>query len=480
MKRYWLLIVGSALVLNTVGLADEYPIQTWKAWAEFSADRYPQAAWERYATPEEAGWSSDKLRDARQYYDTVDSAAVMVVYDGAVLAEWGDVSRRYMCHSIRKSLLSALYGVHVARGNIDLDQTMADLGIHDQPPLTDAEKQARVIDLLTSRSGVFHAAAYETPRMKEQRPERGSHAPGELFWYNNWDFNTLCTIFEQESGTRIFEEFQRQFAIPLGMEDYRLQDTYYHLEGQHSIHPAYPFRMSSRDMARFGLLFLREGRWGDKQILSQDWVQRSTASHFRQGDTTPNPQYGYGYLWWRIVDGPFKDLQMYSARGYGGHAIDVLPEANLVFVHRVDTYWDSKAPFREEKPRVKDSERFKLLGLVLDARVSPPKTNPKLAPLENCHKNVNLAKLDCRLFQRYAKQYQFERVTIRVKACDDRLSIGGPGIGDFSLLPLSETEFIIEDVQVPVTFKLDNQGNSTCMIIATTPDKEHCGIAIVP
>ena len=257
---------GSALLLGFCFLAIlspcvacEYPIGEWKTWLQSATDRYPGSTWLKYATPEEAGWSSQKLQEAREHFDAIDSAAVMVVYDGAVLAAWGEVERRFMCHSVRKSLLSALYGVHVAEGTMDLNKTLAELNIDDNPPLTDAEKHARVIDLLRSRSGIYRPAAYETAKMKKTRPRRGTHQPGELFWYNNWDFNALCTIFEQETGTKVFEEFQRRFAVPVEMEDFRLQDTYYHLEEEHSIHPAYPFRMSARDMARFGLLFLRRG-----------------------------------------------------------------------------------------------------------------------------------------------------------------------------------------------------------------------------
>ena len=85
--------------------------------------------------------------------------------DGAVVAAWGDVQTRYMCHSVRKSFLSALYGVHVSQGNMDLNKTLAELNIDDRPPLTDAEKRARVVDLLASRSGVWWemAAVIEHP-----------------------------------------------------------------------------------------------------------------------------------------------------------------------------------------------------------------------------------------------------------------------------------------------------------------------------
>ena len=67
---------------------------------------------------------------------------------------------------MRTSLLSALVGVHVDQGNLDLNATLADLNVDDDPPLTEEEKGARVVDLLAYRSGVYHPAAYETAKMK--------------------------------------------------------------------------------------------------------------------------------------------------------------------------------------------------------------------------------------------------------------------------------------------------------------------------
>lgn len=61
------------------------------------------------------------------------SSAFLVVADGAVVAAWGEVGRRFMCHSVRKSFLSALYGIYWDRGQIELDKTLADLGIDDWP-----------------------------------------------------------------------------------------------------------------------------------------------------------------------------------------------------------------------------------------------------------------------------------------------------------------------------------------------------------
>ena len=74
---------------------------------------FPGQTWMQYAAPEQAGFSSEKLAAAHEYWQSTPSAAYLIVYRGAVVAAWGNVERRYMCHSVRKSFLSGLIGVHV-------------------------------------------------------------------------------------------------------------------------------------------------------------------------------------------------------------------------------------------------------------------------------------------------------------------------------------------------------------------------------
>jgi CubicO group peptidase (beta-lactamase class C family) len=298
---------------------------------------YPGENWDKAATPEDLGWSSEKLAQARAYSERIGSAAVMIVDDGMVVDAWGDTTRNYHCHSMRKSLLSALYGIYVAEGKIDISNTLQESGIDDHTPLTEVEKQATVADLLKARSGVYIPAAGEAPIMKATRPERGSHAPGTFWYYNNWDFNALGTIFDQQTGEKnIFQAFRTRIADPIGMQDYRAASLRYGYE-PYSMHPYYGFRMSARDLARFGLLLLRQGRWEDQQIIPADWVRESTASYSRRG-----PDGGYGYMWWTGVRGglfPNVSVREHSfyASGYRGHNVIVLPYRNLVVVHRVNT-----------------------------------------------------------------------------------------------------------------------------------------------
>jgi CubicO group peptidase (beta-lactamase class C family) len=295
-----------------------------------------------YVTPEEVGYSSEKLNEVRRFAEQSGYAAMMALHDGKVFFSWGEITRNYWAHSIRKPFLSALYGIHVAENSIDLDATLGELGIDDIPPsLTPEERQATVGDLLESRSGVYHEAAAEDSTMIETRPERGSHPPGTFYYYNNWDFNALGTIFKQETGTDIFEEFKRKIADPVGMEDFSIEDCYYQYELEKSTHPAYHFRMSARDMARFGVVYQKNGMWKDLRIIPSEWIAESTTAYSLVDSASG---IGYGYMWNVIPEGsPMAEMvgsPGYYHTGIGVHALIILPELELVIVQRFDTDGD--------------------------------------------------------------------------------------------------------------------------------------------
>jgi CubicO group peptidase (beta-lactamase class C family) len=196
------------------------------------------------------------------------------------------------------------------------------------------------------------------------RPERHSHAPGTYWYYNNWDFNALGTIFEQETGTKIFEEFDRRIAKSLQTQDFNIHECKYQTSkdyGQDLIskHRLYGFRMSTRDLARFGLLYLRNGKWQGQQIISEEWIKESTKGHSKIW-----PDGGYGYLWWTGTKGGFiananVKEHCYIASGAGVNKVMVLPYRNLVVVHRVDTF--------QGLPTQLPSQVGRLLWLILDA-----------------------------------------------------------------------------------------------------------------
>jgi CubicO group peptidase (beta-lactamase class C family) len=323
--------------------------------------------------PADVGWSTDKLAEAQRDSEKIGSAAVVVVHHGQIVAEWGQSTKKYYVHSIRKSFISALYGIPGLAEKFDLDATMAELGIDDnEPKLTEVEKKATVRDLLKARSGVYHPALAETDAMKRRRPARGSHDPGTFWYYNNWDFNVLGTIFKQRTGLGVFDAFDKYIAGPIEMEDFRVADCRYE-NGADSIHPAYKFRMTARDMARFGLLFARGGKWRDQQIVPAAWVKESTTSCSAATAEHGSPRCGYGYLWWTELDG--RQLEgaklpagCFSARGSGGHYILVVPAWDLVIVHRMDT--DNPIA-----PRATSSQFGHLVQLIVDAMPATAKPN---------------------------------------------------------------------------------------------------------
>jgi CubicO group peptidase (beta-lactamase class C family) len=334
--------------------------------AQNTVSTYPDTTWMRYATPEEAGWSSEGIDKARAFADSLGSKAVILVYDGAIVAEWGFTEDLAPIASIRKSLFSALMGIAVAEGLIDTTSSLADLGINDISPLSEEEKQANIHHLLTTSSGVFHKAAAESPALS--KPERGSAKPGEQWFYNNWDFNVLATIYENETGRRIFDAFDEQVAKPIGMEHYHPDWGSYTLQPNRSKHPAYDLWMSARDMARFGLLFLSNGSWNDKPIVPADWVENSGRVH---KEIPGEHAAGYGLSWW-VPAGPLEKYGAYLASGSGNQLITILPELNIVFVQRASSVLDDG---------VFGLDVREILYRLLDARTGDESEQPELVPV---------------------------------------------------------------------------------------------------
>ncbi|HEX5759047.1 MAG TPA: serine hydrolase [Thermoanaerobaculia bacterium] len=338
-----------------------------------AAPVFPASRWGCVERPEALGWSRSGLAAVRRFSEEAGAAAVVVVHRGVVVAEWGEVDQPVNVRSARKSLLNALYGIHAGAGRVRLDATLAELAIDDHPPLTAAERRARLTDLLTSRSGIYHPAAYEHPKNRRRRPPRGSHPPGTFFYYNNWDFNALGTILARAAGADLFADFERRVARPLGMEDWDRSLMSYRRE-EVSEHPAYLFRISARDLARFGLLYLRDGVWRGRRILPPGWVEASTRAHL----AVPGEDAHYGYLWWVVpADGAGAVPERYFyADGAGSQYLWVLPERDLVVAHLTDTDY---LPVKTVLGLAMDDEKaWELLAMVVEA--GPPSDDRRLRP----------------------------------------------------------------------------------------------------
>ncbi|MEZ5318428.1 MAG: serine hydrolase, partial [Vicinamibacterales bacterium] len=266
---------------------------------------FPGASWATIPPESLSAACRAGLDHATELTRALPTTGAMAITGGRVLWAYGDVEKLSYLASVRKSLLAMLYGKYVANGTITLDATLADLGIDDVDGLLPAEKAATVADLLGARSGVYHEAANAActgcgSTAGDPPGPRGTVPHGTYFLYNNWDFNALGTIFEQRTGQDIYAAFGADIATPIGLEDYRLDAQRKSRRPQVSVHPAYHFYLSTRDMARVGYLMLRDGQWQGRQIVPRDWVRRMTTAvthvpDMHPDDLTKGP-FGYGYL----------------------------------------------------------------------------------------------------------------------------------------------------------------------------------------
>jgi CubicO group peptidase (beta-lactamase class C family) len=144
--------------------------------------------------------------------------------------------------------------------------------------------------------------------------------PGTTFQYNSGMSITLGRIVHNATGLTT-DMFAEQYLFgPLGITDY-----YWYSYPDGTFQTGGGLWLRPRDMAKFGLLFLNGGRWGDEQVVSEGWVNESVEQHA--------PGVGYGYQWWLSYHGhDGQVIESYSARGRGGQYIFVLPELDLVVV----------------------------------------------------------------------------------------------------------------------------------------------------
>jgi CubicO group peptidase (beta-lactamase class C family) len=300
---------------------------------------FPGAEWARIADPASVGFCADKLATVTETAKGLSTTAVMAVVGGRVLFDYGDVTKVSYLASVRKSVLAMLYGKYVASGKIRLNKTLAELGIDDIGGLTDAEKQATIEHLLMARSGVYHEASNSGDDLASA-PPRGSQKPGTYFLYSNWDFNAAGTAFERETGQSIYDALEKDLVIPLGMRDFNRASHRRQGNAAKSQHLAYHMNFSTRDMARLGLLMLREGNWNGTQIVPRDWAKKIVSPVTRVHEMNPerhrSDAFGYGYLWW-IWDGPAAKGAYegaYTGRGAVGQYITVLPKLDMVIAHK--------------------------------------------------------------------------------------------------------------------------------------------------
>jgi hypothetical protein len=273
-----------------------------------SAPDFPAKDWQM-VSPESEGYSSKKLEALRAWLAAGPTTAMVIVVHGHMIFSYGDTAKVSKIASVRKSILSMLYGKVPGgqnhrpgqdrrRTRAWLSRTSRSADREDGDALSAALRPIR--NLPAARRG-----PPDKDLIAASQPRRGSEPPGMYFHYNDWDFNAAGDAFEKLTGKNIYDALQSDLAQPIQMQDFdRAKQAKITHPGES--HPEYAMYLSTRDMARLGLLMLRNGNWNGKQVIPENWVQGST------GVWTPfeemNPPYlralgaperwGFGLMWW--------------------------------------------------------------------------------------------------------------------------------------------------------------------------------------
>ena len=123
---------------------------------------------------------------------------------------------------------------------------------------------------------------------------------------------------------------------PLGIRDYKWRKL-----APNAVYASGDLKLRPRDMAKIGYLYMQGGNWNGRQIISQKWIEESTAWHVSPADALS----GYGYQWsiLRYQDKNLsRELYIYFASGYGGQSIIVVPELSMVVVITAGNYRNPK------------------------------------------------------------------------------------------------------------------------------------------
>jgi CubicO group peptidase (beta-lactamase class C family) len=332
---------------------------------------WPGTDW-KPVPPESEGFSGERLDSLRSFLKTHQTDGMMIVSRGRVVFEYGDTKLVSKVASVRKSMLSLLYAVEMQKGvRFDLDQTVVQLGLEDKTPFIESERHATLQQLLMSRSGIYIRSGND--EQDKLSPKRGSSYPGVRWFYNNWDFDAAGIAFEKIAHKDIFDALRDNLAVPLRFQDFdgsRQRKNYV----ENSTHFEYATYLSTRDMARLGLLAISRGMWGKTLWAEPAFLDYSVypstnfagRNEFKAEGWTG--RWGYGMLWWawevpvysgNVWTGPFQGA--FSAMGTGGQYITAFPSESLVVVHKVNIDQD---PHRN----VSEPTYMTILGLVLDAK----------------------------------------------------------------------------------------------------------------
>lgn len=318
----------------------------------FQRDYWPTGEW-RIADPASVGMNAEKFIDMermiKSQYQNIHG--IVIVRKGHIVFEkyyhgYGPLDTHNVA-SVTKSFTSALIGIAIDAGYIkSVDQKVLEFFPEFVPGAGDIQKRTITIKhLLTMTAPIawkkVDTTGYEPlDRLRRQKDWvrftldlLGRNGQPGRFQYSTAGTHLLSAIITRTTGMSAQEFANERLFRPIGiteipdheMKSFLLDDVFgknvtgWIKDPQGNTTGGWGLTTTPRDMARFGFLYLNRGFWDNKQIISETWIDESTAMNSNK----------YGYLWWLREEG---NISSYSALGAGGNVICCLPQKDLVVV----------------------------------------------------------------------------------------------------------------------------------------------------
>lgn len=302
---------------------------------------WPTDRW-KSCTPEEVGMDSELLRKMNedmvlQMKIHVDVHSVLVIRNGYIVAEqyFSEDYRKDSLHRIyscTKSITSAAFGLAHEKGYIPgLDTPFLEFFPEYQIENPSGKDQITLRHALCMTDGLeWYESQYpysdDRNTFLQWRQQNGSiqfildqplkDSPGNSFNYNSGISQLLSDIVQKQTSMRLDSFVSKEIFEPLGIRNH-----YWSINQDGTAKGYSGLELRPRDLAKFGLLYLKKGTWENRQLIPESWVIESTGKQILRGDI---PGFYYGYQWWVHEDG------LYAAVGYGGQILMIIPELDLI------------------------------------------------------------------------------------------------------------------------------------------------------
>ena len=395
-----------------------------------------------YQAPEKTddGWETDSLNKmnvdsgkinelmcniANGNFENIDSV-VLVKNGKLILEEYFNGYHREKTHEIRsatKSIGSILTGIAIDHRFITDENNRIYPYFQKHEPdekWDDKIKNVSLKTLLTMTSG-FDCDDHKIPGFECERNMYKTndwveyalnlpmaYQPGEHWAYNSSSLILVSEIISETSKMSIPDFANKYLFEPLGITDFQWG---FSPKGRAFI--AGNAKMKPRDMAKIGYMFLNDGKWKGKQIISKEWIEESTRAH-----TTADTSEKYGYLWWSgktVINNQY--IEGYWAEGNGGQYIFVFPTLDLVAVFTGGNY---NNPLSVQP-----------MGMLINYII------PAMLPPGPPRKTI---KLDPKVVDAYGAVYKFRQHIVTIFREGDKLY--GQALGEkVELFPETENQF---------------------------------------